>query len=139
MFISRLTSDPNDIRIFGFATAHAHQVGEDDANAMDIQRRPWRANWPHYVRVSDAHFLDGKLADGVSLNEMMDALQADSFAPTQRNRHLNATHPLPEPRNENPRLSYSQQPSVELTDQGRLWLTERLQEAFGTTGEVPVS
>jgi hypothetical protein len=139
MFIARLTvhEGVSDIRVFGFASAHAHEVGSDDATALDIQRRPWRSIWPHYVRIYDAHFLAGTLGDGISLNELMDDLGADSFAPTQRNRDLNRSKPAKRPRNENPRLSYSQQPSVELSEHGRDWLAARLLDAFHRVGEIP--
>lgn len=141
MFISRMVtqSGQGDIRVFGFATAHAHEVESDDASSLDIERRPWRRIWPHYVRVYDAHFLAGTLADGVSLNELMDELRADSFAPTQRNKELNRTSPISPPRNENPRKSYSQQPSVELTREGQAWLSARLLAAFRRVGEIPGS
>lgn len=94
MFIGRLTRDAgvNDIRIFGRALAYAHEPGVDDASALDIARRGWRATWPHYVRVHDAEFLAGTMGDGISLNELMAALGADAFLPTQRNRAFNLQH-----------------------------------------------
>jgi hypothetical protein len=138
MFIGRMTkeSGANDIRIFGFATGFLHEEGVDDASGIDIERRPWRAKWPHYVRVSDAHFLTGTMANGVSLNALMSNLGADSFSSTQRNRALNLRSEI-KTLNENPRSAYSQQPSVKLSEEGQTWLTQRLFAAFKKFGEVP--
>ena len=62
--------------------------------------------------------------------ELMDALGADSFAPTQRNAALRKG-------NTNPRRAYPQQAAVELSAQGLSWLGERLQASFDVHGEVP--
>src|SRR5262249_18336623 len=84
-FISRLTRDPNDIRVFGRAIGLRHVPGRDDATPEDVLRRPWKAKWPRYVRVHHAEFVAGSMSNGVSLNELMDSLGSDSFAATQRN------------------------------------------------------
>ena len=66
MYIARLTDEP-DIRVFGRAIGLKHVPGRDDATPADIGRRPWKENWPHYIRVHHAEFLSGSMADGVSL------------------------------------------------------------------------
>lgn len=85
MYIARLTEQPNDIRIFGRAVGMAHVDGRDDASAADIALRPWRADWSRYIRVHQAEFVAGTMANGVSLSALMDELGADAFAATQRN------------------------------------------------------
>lgn len=70
------------------------------------------------------------MANGVSLNELMDALGANSFVPTQRN----ATHGAG---NTDPRKAYRRQAAVELSNEGRTWLGERLQAAIDDHGKVP--
>ncbi len=85
MFISRLTTDPNDIRVFGRASGLRHLPGRDDATPADIALRPFKGNWPRYIRVFGAEFVAGTMANGVSLNELMNALGENSFVPTQRN------------------------------------------------------
>jgi hypothetical protein len=107
-----------------------HQPGRDDATSADIARRPWKETWPRYIRVHHAEFVAGTMANGVSLNELMDTLGADSFAPTQRNAARGEG-------NTNPRRAYLQQAAVELSAEGFSWLGERLQAAFDEHGMVP--
>ena len=130
IFIARLTRDPNDIRIFGRSVGMRHQPGRDDATAADIALRPWKEKWPRYIRVHHAEFVAGRMENGVSLNELMDTLGADSFASTQRNT-------LRGEGNTDPRKAYRQQAAVELSAEGFSWLGERLQAAFDEHGMVP--
>lgn len=130
IFIARLTRDPNDIRIFGRSVGMRHQPGRDDATAADIALRPWKEKWPRYIRVHHAEFVAGRMENGVSLNELMDTLGAESFAPTQR-------HTLRGEGNTDPRKAYRQQAAVELSAEGFSWLGERLQAAFDEHGMVP--
>ncbi len=130
MFISRLTSDPNDIRVFGRAIGLRHVPGRDDATLEDVKHRPFKETWPRYIRVSGAEFLAGTMANAVSLNELMNALGPNSFAPTQRNAKRGEG-------NTDPRRAYMQQAAVELSNEGREWLAERLQSAFDLFGKVP--
>ena len=130
IFIARLTHDPNDIRIFGRAVGMRHQRGRDDATSADIALRPWKGKWPRYIRVHHAEFVAGTMVNGVSLNELMDTLDADSFAPTQRNATRGQG-------NINPRRAYLQQAAVELSPAGQSWLGDRLQAAFDAHGKIP--
>ena len=129
MFIARLTKEP-DIRVFGRAIAMKHDPVRDNASPEDIALRPWKEKWPRYIRVHHAEFVAGTMANGISLNELMEALGSDSFTPTQRNAARGAG-------NTDPRRAYMQQAAVELSSQGLLWLGERLQEAFAEHGKVP--
>ncbi len=131
IFIARLTQDPNDILVFGRAIGMKHFPGRDDATPGDILLRPWKATWPRYIRVHHAEFVAGTMANGISLNELMDTLGADSFAPTQRNAERGEG-------NTDPRRAYMQQAAVELSGEGISWLSERLQTAFDTHGKVPL-
>jgi hypothetical protein len=130
MFIGRLTSFPNDIRIFGRAIAMEHVPGRDDATPAEIQAKDWKKKWPRYIRVYNAEFLAGTMANGVSLNELMETLGADSFISTQRNKVKGEG-------NTNPRKAYLQKPGVKLTAEGREWLSERLEAAFTRHGKIP--
>ncbi len=130
MFIARLTREPNDIRVFGRAIAMSHVPGRDDATPDDIKRRGWKAKWPRYVRVHHAEFVAGRMANGISLNELMGTLGAQSFASTKRNAARGEG-------NIDPRLAYQQQAQVRLSPEGFAWLGERLQEAFDRYGCIP--
>jgi hypothetical protein len=70
------------------------------------------------------------MANGVSLNELMDTLGADAFLPTQRNKTRGEG-------NTDPRKAYRQQAAVELSREGMSWLSEQLQAAFDEHGKVP--
>lgn len=118
-----------DIAVFGRALAVGYVEVRDDASPDDLALRPWKARWPHYIRVHDGEFVAGTLADAVSLGELMDALGAEAFASTQRNALIGAG-------NVDPRQAYRQQPAVRLSHEGREWLDARLDEAFARTGRL---
>ena len=107
-----------------------YKPGRNDATPEDIALRAFKETWPRYIRVHRAEFVAGTMANGVSLNELMNKLGADSFASTQRNAESGAG-------NTEPRRVYLQQAAVVLSDEGRSWLSERLQAAFDTYGNVP--
>jgi hypothetical protein len=130
IFISRLTKDPNDIRVFGRSIGLRHLPGRDDATLQDIKRRPWKEKWPRYVRVHHAEFVAGSMANGVSLSELMDTLGSNSFTSTQHNAARGEG-------NTDPRRAYMQQPAVELSSQGLTWLIDRVEAAFTAHGTVP--
>ena len=130
MYIARMTKNPNDMRIFGRAIGNKHMPERDNATDEDIKQRNWKQKWPRYIRVYGAEFIAGTVGNGVSLNEMMDTLQSDSFRSTQDNRAKGKG-------NTNPRRAYAQQPSVELSVEGQTWIEEKIQEAFGRHGKIP--
>ena len=130
IFIARLTQDPTDIRIFGRAIGMKYTDERDDATPDDIARRPWKEKWSRYIRVHHAEFVAGAMENGISLNELMAALSADSFASTQRNAVRGEG-------NTNPRRAYLQRADVQLSGDGLSWLSERLQAAFEAHGTVP--
>ena len=129
IFIAWLTQDPNDIRVFGRAVGMKHQPGWDDATPAHIALRPWKEKWPRYLRVHHAEFVAGTMGNDASLNELMDTLGANSFAPTQRNAARGQG-------NTNPRGAYLQQAAVELSPAGSSWLGDRLQAALDAHGKV---
>ncbi len=132
MFMARLVKDPADILIYGRAIGMRHIESRDDASAADIALRPWKSIWPHYVRVHHAEFVAGTLANGISLNALMDALKSDAFLPTQRNAAKGEG-------NTDPRRAYLQQAAVELTPQALAWVNGRLQRAFNQFGTLPAA
>ena len=129
MFISRLVKEPDDIMVFGRAIAMRHQPGRDDATLAEQRQRPFKAQWPHYVRVHHGEFLAGNLGHGVSLNELMAGLRANSFATTKRHAESGSG-------NTEPRRAYLRQPMVELSNMGYAWLNTKLEEAFCAHGKL---
>ena len=129
IFMGRLTRNPNDIRIFGRAIGMAYRAGRDDATVAEIDERPRKERWPHYIRVHHAEFVDGTLGNGVSLYDLMETLGADSFASTQENKALGEG-------NIDPRSAFPRQPHVRLSSEGLSRLSEWLQEAFEVYGKV---
>jgi len=129
MFVGRLVKKPGDILVFGRAVAVHHEAGGDDASPADLVRRPWKRKWPHYVRVHHGEFLAGTLAGAVSLNQLMTDLGGNAFTTTARNQARGKG-------NTNPRRSIQRQPAVQLSDQGRSWLNDRLETAFQARGKL---
>lgn len=132
MFIARITKEPNDMRIFGWAVGMEHQPGRDDATPDDVRVRPYKAMWSRYVRVHHARFVAGTLAHGVSLNELIDALGPDAFATTQANAADEDGD-----RNTDPRAAMRRKAAVRLSREGAIWMTQRLEAAFALHGTIP--
>ncbi len=138
MFMARLAKEPNDIIIFGRAVAMAHVPGRDDATQPDIQLRDFKEKWPHYIRVHHPEFVAGTMANGVSLNELMETLEENAFAITQENAIYNRNRKgHEEPKNTDPRRAYMQQAAVRLSSEGLAWLNTQLEEAFSVHGRIP--
>lgn len=129
MFMARLVQNPNDMVVFGRAVGLQHVDGRDEASAADIEARPWKQDWPNYVRVHHAEFVAGTLNNGIRLSELMDKLAADSFASTQDNARAGVG-------NTDPRGAYRQQAQVQLSNEGFAWLNERLELAFAKHGKL---
>lgn len=130
IFIGRFTHDPNDIRVFGRAIGLRHVPRRDDATPKDIALRDWKATWSRYIRVHHAEFVAGTMANGISLNAMMEELGATCFVATKRNAGSGVG-------NTDPRRAYRQQAAVELAPEGQAWLAGRLQAAFDEHGIIP--
>lgn len=129
ILMGRLTKNPHDIQVVGRAIGMKHQPGRDDATEANIEKREWKAEWPRYIRVHHAEFVDGAMKNGVSLYKLMGELAENSFASTKRNADSGNG-------NTNPRRAFSQQGAVKLSDAGFQWLNVKLQAAFETYGKV---
>ncbi len=129
LFMARMMKDPPDMLIYGRAIGMRYVNGRDDATDADITLRPWKTDWPHYVRVHHPEFLAGNLSNGLSLNELMDQLESNAFASTLRNLAQGKG-------NTDPRKAYLQQAAVELTPEGFSWVNERLERAFAQHGKL---
>jgi len=129
IFMSRLVGGPKDIMIYGRAIARRHEDGVDDASEDDLRVREWRRRFPHYIRVHSAEFMGGTLAQGVSLNELMDVLSVEAFESTMRNWAAGRG-------NTDPRRSIGPQPAVQLTPRASAWINARLQQRFRTLGKL---
>jgi hypothetical protein len=130
IFVSRLVRNPDDILVYGRVVGMQYHSGRDDATPAEIQSRPWKENWPYYIRVHHAEFIDGTLANGISLYQMMDHLKSNSYASTQRNMTKGTG-------NFDPRKAYLQQPAVELSSDGFEWLNQQIESAFAVHGKIP--
>jgi phospholipase D-like protein len=130
MFMGRMVRDPDDILVFGRAIGMSYGDGADDASPEDIQDRPWKADWPRYIRVHHPVFVSGELSNGVSLYDLMDDLGSNAFASTQRNAFDG------QGKNTNPRNAYPRHPHVELSPEGHALLNERLERALAEHGPL---
>ena len=129
MFMGRLIEDPNDVMIYGRAIAKHHEEGTDDATEEDFRIREWRRGFTHYIRVHSAEFMGGTLAQGVSLNELMDVLGVEAFEATRRNWEAGRG-------NTDPRRAIGPQPAVLLTPQAATWVNAHLEERFRSHGKL---
>jgi len=50
VFLGRITNE-RDIRIFGRAIGLQHRDDNDNATATEITDRPWKADYPYYIRL----------------------------------------------------------------------------------------
>jgi len=130
LYMGRLVKGPNDILIFGRGIGMEHQDSRDVASAADLAKRPWKVDWPYYVRVHDAEFIDGTLGDGISLNTLMKELGSDAFGSTQRHARNG------DEGNTNPRLAIMQQPQVELSLEAIQWLNDRFEQRLRRFGRI---
>lgn len=129
IFIGRMVKRPNDIIVHGRAIAMQYKPGRDDATPADIKRRPWKEDWPYYVRVHHPEFLAGILANGISLNRLMDELGSQAFTSTKENVTKGSG-------NTDPHKAYLQRAAVELSPEGAAWMNEKLEEAFAKYGKL---
>jgi hypothetical protein len=130
IFVGQLVAHPNDTMIFGRVIGRKHRDGQDDATPQDVDRRSFKARWPHYIRVHHGRFVAGSLGNGVSLAELMDTYGPNAFASTSKNAAAGQG-------NTDPRKAFRQQAQVRLTPEAATWVTARLEEAFRVHGTVP--
>jgi len=121
MFIARLVH--NDTLIFGRAIGTKHKPGRDDATPDEITARPWKARWPHYIRVRDGKFVAGPLENGVSLNQMISKLGPKAFEITSKAPVTASTY-------RNPRLVLMRRAAIKLSTEGAAWLARELDKKF---------
>lgn len=129
MFMARLVESPSDIIVFGRAIGLAYVDGRDDASKADLKARPWKEKWPRYIRVHHPEFVSGTLQNGVPLSTLMDALGTNAFASTQRNAKRGSG-------NLEPKKAYMRLPHVQLSPEGKEWLTQKLEAAFREHGKL---
>lgn len=129
MFISRMV-EGGDTRIFGRGIGLAHMPGRDDATPEDIERREWKSVWPRYIRVHDVEFVNGTLANGVSLGRLMHSLGARCYASTARNAATGRG-------NTNPRFAIRNHAAVQLSREGAAWVMRELKTKFDAHGRIP--
>jgi hypothetical protein len=115
MYLAAIVSDPNDIIIVGQAIAETHNDAKDVASRKEIDRRPWKKNWPFYIRVHDAKYIDGIIDNGVSLYKMINQKGAVVFESSKK-RLLNGECDV------NPFTAYIKRPDVNLSIEGNRWI-----------------
>lgn len=132
IFLARMMADPDDTLIFGRATAVRHIPGRDEATEAEIAERPFRRNYPHYLRLLNPEFIQGTFQNGISLFDLIKELGADTFASTQRHKQEGFG-------NTNARLTLRQRPAVELTPIATALLHQRLDAALARHGALDVA
>ncbi len=92
-------------------TRFAYAIDRDDATPADIALRNWKKKWPYNIRVRELEFVNGTLANGVSLNDLMRELYWFALASTigDHERGKGKT---------DPRRAFTRQAAVELSSAG---------------------
>ena len=129
MFIARMTKDPNDYRIYGVAFTMEHRIERDTASENEINRREWKSDYPHYIRLYKGTYVTGTLQNGVSLYEMMSELKHESFTSTQSNYDRDDG-------NTSPQKALMQKPGIKLTRKAHHWILQRLEQNFKQYGTI---
>lgn len=129
MFVGRMV-EPHDMRIYGRAIAYEHRPGRDDASDADKKRIGWKKKWSTYIRVRDPEFIEGSLADGISLNELMEKFGAESFTSTAANLAERKG------KNTNPRIALRSKAHMPLTQKAADWLNAKFYQALATHGRI---
>ncbi|MCX5778740.1 MAG: phospholipase D family protein [Elusimicrobia bacterium] len=132
IYIARMTKEPNDYAIFGKAIAHAHDKTRDNVTDEDTKLYSWKKIWPHYIRVSNAVFIKGRLDNCLSLKNLMETFGSNSFASTLKNSQNNNG------KNVDPRKSLRQQPGVVLSPDAAQWLNDHFNTAIEKQGSLEV-
>jgi hypothetical protein len=130
IFMGRYIEAPDDVLIFGRARGMQHVDVRDRASQADLDERPWKADWPIYLRVVNPEFIDGEFSHGVSLNRLMNELGSETFASTSRRAAETGKKGI------DPRDSLSQQTQLELAPLAIRWLNDRLEECFKVHGKI---
>jgi hypothetical protein len=127
-----MVQNPNDGIIYGRAIGFAYAIDRDDATPADIALRNWKKKWPHDIRVRKPEFVNGTLANGVSLNDLMRDLYWLAFASTIRDHERGKGKT-------DPRRTFTRQAAVELSSAGTTWLNDRLDKSLARYGRLPIA
>jgi hypothetical protein len=131
IYMARMTAHPFDYAIFGKAIARKFVDGRDQATSKEIKQRPWKKEYPIYLRVQQPIFVDGNMGDCVLLGDLIRALAYESFAATSYRYHQKNERDI-EPKN-----VLRQQAYVKLTHKGAEWIESRFRDSLLRVGQIP--
>ncbi|WP_461639196.1 phospholipase D family protein [Labilibaculum euxinus] len=129
IFMARMTKNPNDYAIFGKAIALKYTEGRDIASKQEIAERSWKQQWPIYLRVKNPIFINGIMADGILLSDLLSKFDYNSF-PSTRKRYDDGEIDI------KPTKSLMRKAYVKLTHNSAEWLDQKLDEALNNAGQV---
>ena len=128
--VGRYVKAPDDVLVFGCAHGMQHVDGRDRASPADLEERPWKVDWPIYIRVVNPEFIDGEFSHGVSLNQLMKELWSETFASSSRRAAETGRNDI------DPRDSLPRQTQLELTPLAIQRLSDRLEQCFKAHGKI---
>jgi len=129
IYFARLTKNPNNYSIFGRGIAVKYDEERDRASEKEIIERPWKKDWPVYLRVKNTSFVDGTLGDCTLMNKLIDELDYMAFSST-KSRFENGERDI------NPKRSLSQQPYIKLSNEGAKWVEANFYKDVIRSGKV---
>ena len=129
IFMARMTKDPSGYAIFGRAIALKYIEGRDNASEEEIDEREFKKKWPIYLRIKEPVFINGTMADGVLLSDLLNKFESKSLLSTKRNADIGKG-------NVDPKKSLMRKAYVSLTHTSAEWLEQKFNEAISNVGQV---
>ena len=83
VYMAYIVKDHPGYMIFGRGYGTAHVPGRDDASHTEKSRKPWKKDYPHYIRITSPVFIDAKLSDCPELGHLIDTHDVNVFYRTQ--------------------------------------------------------
>lgn len=128
IFMARMVT-PNNYAIFGRAEAIKFDDKRDIASEEDKIERPFKNDYPVYLRVRNSVFINTTLGNCILLYDLINALGPLSF-PTTQAAFRNGQ------RDVSPYRSLAQQAYVRLTPEAANWLEPKFKNALEQFGKV---
>lgn len=129
IYMARMTHSPNDYAIFGRAEALAFVEGRDKPTKKELLERPWKKEWPVYLRVKNGVFIDGKMRDGILLSDLISKFDYCSFPSTLRRYEAGEKEIIP-------KRALMQKAYIGLTHDAAQWLDLKFNAALENVGRV---
>jgi hypothetical protein len=130
VFISCMVGNPDDYAIFGRTEAIQHDERRDNATPEEIKQRPWKKDWPVYLRVKNGEFIEGAMENCPMLwNDVLREFDSRIFYRTKARSDAGE-------KGVDPKKSVRQKAYIRLSDEAGRWIDRKFQAALRENGAV---